>query len=150
MESTEEIYPPKMLRGISSFDFIENGILLEQAFNLDPVREDGYCEISITWYDSEDAFNTIMNQISEKKNELQFKAGAAELDRSELVRVMKPHFIESNLSYERSPTKSNRYHGNLLVKNSLSKQLKRIIRCSLSTLATGTIYSNPNYKDLED
>ena len=41
MENTEEIYPDKMLRGISSFAFIEEGILRDDAFNLDPVREDG-------------------------------------------------------------------------------------------------------------
>ena len=49
MENTEEIYPDKMLRGISSFAFIEEGILRDDAFNLDPVREDGYCEISSFW-----------------------------------------------------------------------------------------------------
>lgn len=42
MKNTEENYPQKMLRGISSFDFIKDGILLDQAFDLDPAREDGY------------------------------------------------------------------------------------------------------------
>ena len=77
MENTEEIYPDKMLRGISSFAFIEEGILRDDAFNLDPVREDGYCEISVTWYDNQDAFDVIMAQMSDRRNELQFKAGAA-------------------------------------------------------------------------
>ena len=34
MENTEEIYPDKMLRGISSFAFIEEGILRDDAYQL--------------------------------------------------------------------------------------------------------------------
>ena len=54
MKNNEEIYPQKMLRGISSKNFIVEGILTEDVFNLDPVREDGYCEISVTWYDNQE------------------------------------------------------------------------------------------------
>ena len=150
MKNTEENYPQKMLRGISSFDFIKDGILLDQAFDLDPAREDGYCEISITWYDNKDSFHTIMKQFSEKRQELQFKAGAAELDRADLTRILKIHFIGKNLKYERRPTKSNKYHGNILVKDNLNKQIKRIIKCSLSSLATEIIYPNPNYIESND
>ena len=149
MENTEEIYPDKKLRGISSFAFIEEGILRDDAFNLDPVREDGYCEISVTWYDNQDAFDVIMAQMSDRRNELQFKAGAAELDRAELIRKMKMHFITSNMKYERRPTSTNKYHGNVLVKNSLDKKIKRLIKCGLATLANETIYPNPNFKDTE-
>ena len=59
MKNNEEIYPQKMLRGISSKNFIVEGILTEDVFNLDPVREDGYCEISVTWYDNQEAFDVI-------------------------------------------------------------------------------------------
>ena len=45
MENTEEEYPDKMLRGISSFDFIQDGIITEEVFSMDPARYDGYCEI---------------------------------------------------------------------------------------------------------
>lgn len=62
MKNNEEIYPQKMLRGISSKNFIVEGILTEDVFNLDPVREDGYCEISVTWYDNQEAFDVIMSQ----------------------------------------------------------------------------------------
>lgn len=147
MENTEMTYPEKMLRGISSFDFIQEGILTEEVFNLDPVREDGYCEISITWYENQEAFDIIMNQLSERRNELQFKAGVAELDRIELSRKMKNHFINSNIKYERKPSLTNKYHGNLLVKNDLNKQMKRLIKCGLATLANEKIYQNPNFKN---
>ena len=144
MENDEEIYPQKMLRGISSKNFILEGILTEDVFNLDPVREDGYCEISITWYDNQEAFDVIMTQRSDKRDEIQFQAGVAELDRAEIATKMKAHFLSENLSYERRPTKDNRYHGNLLVKNSLSKQMKRLIKCGLATFANNKIYPNPN------
>ena len=144
MENNEEIYPQKMLRGISSKNFIIEGILTEDVFNLDPVREDGYCEISVTWYDNQEAFDVIMSQKSDRRDEIQFQAGAAELDRGEIVTKMKAHFLSENLSYERCPTANNRYHGNLLVKNSLSKQMKRLINCGLATFANNKIYPNPN------
>ena len=99
MRNSEEIYPQKMLRGISSKNFILEGILTEEAFNLDPVREDGYCEISVTWYDNQDAFNVIMAQKSDRRDEIQFKAGVAELDRIEIATKMKAHFLSENLSF---------------------------------------------------
>ena len=43
MKNNEEIYPQKMLRGISSKNFIVEGILTEDVFNLDPVREAAQC-----------------------------------------------------------------------------------------------------------
>ena len=111
---------------------------------MDPVREDGYCEISVTWYDNQEAFDVIMSQKSDRRDEIQFQAGAAELDRVEIVTKMKVHFLSKNLSYERRPTANNQYHGNLLVKNSLSKQIKRLIKCGLATFANNKIYTNPN------
>jgi len=144
MEDKEEIYPPKMLRGISSKNFILEGALTEETFNLDPVREDGFCEISVTWYDNQDAFDVIMSQKSERRNEIQFQGGAAELDRIELTTKMKMHFLAGRLNYERRPTSNNQYHGNLLIKDNIPKQLKRLIKFGLTTLAADKIYPNPN------
>lgn len=92
MENTEEEYPDKMLRGISSFDFIQDGIITEEVFSMDPARYDGYCEISITWYENDEAFDILMMQMSERREELQFKAGAAELDRKELKKKNEKSF----------------------------------------------------------
>lgn len=128
MKNNEEIYPQKMLRGISSKNFIVEGILTEDVFNLDPVREDGYCEISVTWYDNQEAFDVIMSQKSDRRDEIQFQAGAAELDRVEIVTKMKVHFLSKNLSYERRPTANNQYHGNLLVKNGSTTSSRQILK----------------------
>ena len=146
MENYGDTYPQKMLRGISSKNFILEGVLTEEAFNLDPVREDGYCEISVTWYDNQEAFDVMMSQKSDRRDEIQFQAGAAELDRVEVATKMKAHFLSENLSYERRPTHTNKYHGNLLVKDNISKQMKRLIKCGLATLANDKIYPNPNIR----
>ena len=66
------------------------------------------------------------------------------MDRVEIVTKMKAQFLAGNLNYERRPTLNNQYHGNLLVKNSLSRQMKRLIKCGLATLANDKIYPNPN------
>ena len=93
---------------------------------------------------NQEAFDVIMSQKSDRRNEIQFQAGAAELDRIEIATKMKAHFLAGRLSYERRPTNNNQYHGNLLVKNDISKPLKRLIKYGLATLANDKIYPNPN------
>lgn len=144
MDDDKTQYPDKMLRGISTPAFYRDSVVMEEAFHLDPVREDGYHEISITWYDNQEAFDTIMNQKRNNTNEIQFVVGVAELDRLELKMHMKVHFLAQRLAYERRPTKSNKYHGNLLVKTGLDKQMNRIIKSGLATLACNIVYPNPN------
>lgn len=143
MNNKEEHYPDKMLRGISTNKFVIGGVVTDEAFNLDPAREDGFCEISVTWYDEPEALNVLMTQ-RKSTGEIQFSAGAVEIDRSDLNEKMKVHFLESRLSYERKPTYNNKYHGNILVNNNIDKQMKRLIKFGLATIAGGNIYKNPN------
>lgn len=51
MKDLDEIYPDKMLRGISSFAFIEQGILQDDVFNLDPLdsSKNGSYLLSSIW-----------------------------------------------------------------------------------------------------
>lgn len=149
MDDDKVQYPAKMLRGISTPAYYRDSIVMEEAFQLDPVRKDGFCEISITWYDNQEAFDTIMGQKRPNSDDIQFIVGAAELDRLSLKTVMKAHFLAQNLSYERKATHNNKYHGNLLVKNSLDKQMKRLIKSGLATLACNTVYPNPNIVNKE-
>lgn len=136
--------PLKAFAKVYDQTYFERVGLTEETFNLDPVREDGFCEISVTWYDNQDAFDVIMSQKSERRNEIQFQGGAAELDRIELTTKMKMHFLAGRLNYERRPTSNNQYHGNLLIKDNIPKQLKRLIKFGLTTLAADKIYPNPN------
>lgn len=109
-------YPVKMLRGISSFNSIKDGLVTSSAFQFDHfARQDGYRELSITWYENEEALDTIKKQKKDDES-IQFKAGIAELDISDLKVALKPHFIRKTMRYEKSPTRTNKYHGNLLLR----------------------------------
>lgn len=134
-------FPDRFFRGIPNNTF-KNGILLSESFKLGEVREDGFCEISITWDDAPEALDILMSQISERTNDYQFKDGIAEINRKEFDEGMKPHIFNKHLSYERSPLEGNRYHGNLLVKNELDKQMKTLIKSQLAFLANKCIYPN--------
>ena len=79
-------------------------------------------------------------------NEIQFKAGAAEISFISLKLLMKPFLNNESLKYERKPSLSNKYHGNLLINDTISRKLKQQIRSSLATLASGTIHENPFIK----
>ncbi len=138
-------YPDIMFRGISNQKFIVDNIVQLDAFALDPVRKDGYCEISITWCDDEFALNTLLMQ-TKIDNEIQFKAGAAEISFISLKLLMKPFLNNESLKYERKPSLANKYHGNLLINDTISRKLKQQIRSSLATLASGTIHENPFMK----
>ena len=135
------MYPDRLLRGLSPHS-IDAGIILPDAFKLDPVRDDGFCEISITWYDEPQSLETICSQRKDS-GEIQFTEGIAEINRHELDERMHPHFISKYLDYERRPTPSNKYHGNLLVNDNLAKQLKTMIKSQLALLANSSIHPNP-------
>lgn len=141
MSDVITVYPDILFRGIPSNSY-HNGILLPESFKLDPAREDGYCEISITWKDDESALDVLMSQINPRTNDYQFKDGIAEISRKELDEGMKPQMIQKNLAYERKPTANNKYHGNILVKDSLDRQMKTMIKSQLAFLANRIIYDN--------
>lgn len=136
----EEAYPDRFFRGINPV-FCEYGYLLPEAFQLDPVREDGYCEVSITWDDEPEAFRVIASQ---KKDDgsIQFKGGIAEIERKELDQKLEAQIRIKNLAYERRPTTNNKYHGNLLILNALDKTRKTMIKSQLALLGA-KILPNP-------
>ena len=136
-------YPDKVLRGISGKFIGLDGILDGEAFQLDDAREDGFCEISVTWYDEPKAFEVLMLQKKETTQEIQFIYGAAEINRHDLDNYMKPHVLAGQFSYERSPTPDNIYHGNFLVLDSLDKGKKKFIKNKLAMLGNPVIHPNP-------
>lgn len=147
MEVQNAQYPDKMLRGISSKNYIQEGAITDEVFPLTDYREDGFFEISVTWYDEPHALDVIMEQRSERRNgDIQFPGGIAEIDRNKMCSVLKIHFINNWLNYERRATKNNPYHGNILVKRDISTQMKRLIRCTLASLANEKIYPNTYVK----
>lgn len=133
---TDVLYPKEFLRGIPNKDFIDNGHVLYTAFQFDDTgREDGNREASINWLDDQEAINTALNQRKDN-GKLQFPYGVAKID-LEFAKIILHNFSQVSFSYERAPLDNNKYHGNLLLANSLSKQTRQMVMTGLA-LAAGT------------
>lgn len=139
-----EGYPNSFFRGITEQNY-KDGYLLPESFHIDTEtgRNDGYTEISITWNDEPESFTVIASQINERTNAIQFPAGIAEIQRNEFEDRMRPHLVVKNMSYERAPLENNKYHGNILLKASLDKTMRTMIKSQLALLAQAHIHSNP-------
>lgn len=133
------MYPKFFLRGISREDFIKNGFVTIAVFQFDDdAREDGYRELSINWYDDDDSLTELLSQLN-KKGCIQFTGGATKMLLSEVKNFMSP-FIQNKLfSFERKEIENNKYHGNLLIYNSVTKQEKAMIQNSLAMIASKNI-----------
>lgn len=139
-----ESYPNSFYRGISE-QYYKDRYLLPESFHIDKEtgRTDGYTEISIVWNDEPEAFHVIASQLNEKTKLIQFPAGIAEIQKNEFEARMRPHLIVENMSYERAPIENNKYHGNILLKASLDKTMRTMIKSQLALLAQACIHSNP-------
>ena len=132
----DELYPKEFLRGISSKDYIDNGHVLYSAFQFkDTGRDDGNSEASINWLDDDDAITIALNQRKEN-GKIQFPEGVARID-LDFAKMVLHNFSQVGFSYERAPLENNKYHGNLLLANSLSKQTRQMLMSGLA-LAAGT------------
>lgn len=149
---TEE-YPERILRGIASDNqqFITpEGYPTQAAFQFDDYdadsRDDDFCELSINWEDDEGAVVALLDQVNIRKNCPQFQGGYCCLQRSVLSAAMRDYIDNKHLAYERRPIEAdpdngvaeNRYHGNILMKNNLSKQARTNIQVTLAGVA-GTV-----------
>lgn len=127
-------YPDKMIRGISSKDFIDaEGRTSLSLFQFsDNIRKDGFAEVSINWYDEESALDCAMNQCKEDGS-YQFKVGVAILPRSWIDSLMLQPTGKGILDYERNILPNNSFHGNLLRKDSvINKQIRTVIAASIA------------------
>jgi len=132
----EQLYPKEFLRGIANKEFIDNGHVLYSAFQFDDTgRDDGNREASINWLDDEGAITLTLNQRKDN-GKLQFTGGVARIDLN-YAKMILHNFSQVGFSYERAPLEINKYHGNLLLDNSLSKQTKQMLMAGLA-LAAGT------------
>jgi len=93
-------------------------------------RTDDWKEASINWVDDEDAVDFTFKQ-TKTSGELRFKAGIAILPRSELDKIKKSYKFIGNFDYERKEEENNKYHGNLLLKDTVSNPKRDIIRALL-------------------
>ncbi|MDR0609492.1 MAG: hypothetical protein LBG58_05235 [Planctomycetaceae bacterium] len=129
-------YAEKLIRGISNADFIDSeGRATAMLFQFDNVntRQDGFCECSINWYDNEEALKLLLEQKKrEDENIYQFKTGAAILLRCWLDDIINRPNCKDALKYERAEITENPYHGNLLRKNGLTKQINNMLAASIA------------------
>ena len=140
-------YPKEFYRGISSpNDITENGYVTAGAFQFDTYdsqRGDEYCELSVNWNDNEEALQVLLDQHKPQKEEKQFKGGYCTINRALLNNMFKGYMDSEVFSYERRPVEAskendyqkNLYHGNLLMKNTLDKQVKKNIQHTLAFMA---------------
>ena len=135
---TKENFPQEFLRGLSSKDFIKNGIVVAAAFQFDSAqRSDNMNEASINWLDDDGAIETALTQRKDN-GKIQFSAGVARLDLTRLKGVFQ--CIPSGIfEYERAPLPKNPYHGNLLISSDADKQTKQLITNGLALVAGNNI-----------
>jgi hypothetical protein len=129
-------YPDRCIRGI-----LNSACLLEGApvayltlfeFHGHSSKEGGWKEESINWMDDEGAIDFTLKQTNED-GDLQFKIGVAILPHVELNRLKKRHI--GFFDYERRSIEGNRYHGNLLLRDSIKRQRKTLIRAALAHMS---------------
>ena len=140
-------YPDEFYRGISSIDYITSeGYVSAAAFQFDPYdssRDDEYCELSVNWNDNEESLQVLLNQHKPMKEDRQFKGGYCTINRIALNNQFKLYMDSKAFAYERRPVEAteendyqeNLYHGNLLMKNTLDKQVKKNIQHALALMA---------------
>jgi hypothetical protein len=136
-----------MLRGIPNDDFIEDEFPTSVLFYFEKRADqqdsaDCYQEQSINWRDDDGALTLLFNQ-RKPDSSIQFKAGAAVLSRHELDRLISRPALKQRLSYERSETTDNRYHGNLLLRKEVSRSTMKMIAASIATWCVSEIIKNP-------
>lgn len=139
----EDLYPKEFIRGISNKDFIDDhGHVLCSAFQFDDTgRNDGNQEASINWLDDSGAITTALSQKKEN-GKIQFPGGVARINLG-TVKLFLHYYYQAGFSYERAPLENNKYHGNLLLEKSLSKQTRQMLMAGLALAAGTNIIAQP-------
>lgn len=116
-------YPEKMIRGLSNQDTIEeDGTVLAAAFQFKQVADRE--ELSINWYDNDEALDIAMNQRKVADGSFQFQEGVAILSKNKVDDI-------KFLNYERAELEGNPYHGNIFYKG-ITKGKKKLLAGMLS------------------
>lgn len=146
-------YPDELYRGVSTpNDITKEGYATAAIFKFPDYEpelrdDDGFCEVSVNWNDDEGALRTLLDWHKPGNEQKQFRAGYCIIQRTVLQLVLKQYMDENHFGYERRPVEpmvendyqSNPYHGNLLMKNDISTQIKKNIQHVLATLAGSVI-----------
>jgi len=140
-------YPEEFLKGIPNQNYIgdDDGPTSDLFYfqkRSDYTRCDGFLEESINWRDDIGADDSLFSQCKSDGSK-QFKSGAAILCRIELDRIIDKPFIKNKLSYERRIVGSNRYHGNLLLREEVKPREMKKIAATIATVCVKSVIPNP-------
>jgi len=139
-------YPDHCIRGIlNPALLLEDDMLSLGTFDFRKGnRKDDWIEASINWMDDEYAIDFTFKQ-TKKSGELKYGVGIAILPRSELDRIKKNYKFIGYFDYERAKIEGNDYHGNLLLKDKISKYKRDVIR-NLLVFAANIVKRGDNSK----
>ncbi|MDC3962652.1 hypothetical protein [Polyangium jinanense] len=133
MTSTAE-FPHYCLRGLRGSKCIQNGEVAATAFLPDERtaanRPDGRSETSINFDDDREAL------VTTQKDTNNAKYGVAKLSLEAIDYASLALGRPLRLDYERSPTPTNKYHGNILFSGGLRKRETATLAAVLATRAT--------------
>ena len=128
-----DTYAEKLIRGIpNKKDFLDDEGRVKQSlflFSKEPREEDGFYDLSINWFDNEEALSIMLTQ--KKGGEFQFKAGVAIIQRFFLDDLIRRPTSSNELFYERQRIPGNDYHGNIICKTK-SKERQSLFRANLA------------------
>lgn len=136
-------FSDNLLRGLTIPDALtDEGTVSSQVFQFkeEHSRDDGWIEQSINWEENDDVLSFTLDQIKDDGS-FQFKMGIVRLERKEIDKLnARPTIKNKNLlSYEKQPLPDNCYHGNILLKSSVSKPTKRMIAANLAAAVSKII-----------
>lgn len=137
-------FPDNCIRGIPN-----EGFLLDERrvgahlfyFDRKYARDDGWVEHSINWEDTDSVIKFTLNQRKENGT-IQFKAGVVIIPRCELDKLKRRPAVGGVFSYERKRLEDNPNHGNLLLRDNVSKPIKKMIAAGLALAVDRILLQN--------
>lgn len=135
-------FPDSCLRGVrKQNDMTPEGGVASTVFLPDSRtaanRADGGQELSINWEDDTTVLDfTLQFKVA---GQYQFPQGVVQLPRQEIDRINTLPTAKNALSYERAPLADNPYHGNLVFRSDLSKQMINMIAATIALACTKVI-----------
>ena len=136
-------YPEEFLRGVLNDTFLlhnESGnVYVSSTFFKDKtgysesMKKPGYMEMSINWYDEEDALKHLKEQL-DNNGRKQYLSGVAVFSRIALDSLCRNPAFDGRVSYNRDELPNNKFHGNLLVKKEIidGKDKNKVARDMIS------------------
>ncbi len=142
-------YPEVFFRGVQNTTDVDTNYYLKSSaflFGSQIRPEDGMKELSIVWNDCDEALQLLLEQKNKNGTGYQFEPGYATVELSRFTNTVFTQLKDGLVSYERRPIIedqshdiiANPYHGNILLHESASDQMKKNIQHTLATLATFT------------